>query len=267
MRSSTSSTSYARAGMRADELVMIKANQGVRPARVLAVLSNVALVEYTLPSHLTALAFASTKRSLFKKNPLELKRLPVRPCSYRTLGKEWLEAVIAQHKTWKGNSYKGQMPSPQEVLDEHECANKGTHVAKGWRSVRGDPMDYQWKMIDGRRCVIAHVAVGAPNDPVPANNRSVRKETRWRMLLFIDGRCVYYMGNAKHFSEWIGLAADAHHYADVPSKMLSTHYGITGYKCPVPARGKKRFGYITKNRAALVKAGARFATWKDLEKI
>ena len=86
-----------------------------RPAVVLAVLKDVALVEYECTNGTTALAFVVALRA-GPDTPWE--RLPIRPCSYQLLLKPWLVAVIHQSGRWKGRTKRQgtDIPTPREML-------------------------------------------------------------------------------------------------------------------------------------------------------
>ncbi len=114
--------------------VLMSSNQGTRIARVLAVVGDRALVEYVLPSGITCLAFtlADTTAQVGTAgvagkglHPLPyLGRIDLRPCTYRSLLKRWLVAVIQQSGSWRGNSFRGKVPSPQKILAKRMRANK-----------------------------------------------------------------------------------------------------------------------------------------------
>ena len=118
-----------------------------RPATVLAVLADVALVEYSYPEHdlappRTALAFIDAFRLWHKTGPTigermfpngrldrgegkRFIRIIRRPCTYRSLTKGWLLAIVAQADparpgfgTWVGASSAGQVPGPGVILAE-----------------------------------------------------------------------------------------------------------------------------------------------------
>lgn len=97
--------------------VIVHANQGLRQARVLAILENTALVEYSLPNGTTGLAFCNALAwGTRSDGSIVLGRVDERPCTYRSLLKPWLVAVIEQAGSWKGNSFSGRMPTPEQVL-------------------------------------------------------------------------------------------------------------------------------------------------------
>jgi hypothetical protein len=115
---------------------------GWRPCVVLAILSDVGLCEYTTtargePDSWTALAFIDAFRLWFEPtlSRQELAhprgrldrgpghryvRISRRPCTYKSLTKAWLEAVVAQNqgkdRLWVGMSKAGRMPQPGEIL-------------------------------------------------------------------------------------------------------------------------------------------------------
>ena len=111
-----------------------------RPCVVLCVLADVALVEYSYPEHdlappRTALAFIDAFRLWHKTGPTRAEtahprarldysegkrfiRIIRRPCTYRSLTKGWLLAIVAQYGTWVGASSAGRVPGPGVVLAE-----------------------------------------------------------------------------------------------------------------------------------------------------
>ena len=92
-------------------------NQGWREARVLAVLGNKALVEYTMPAGTTALTIyehAMGQLLNSKEIAWAVEYAPLgRSVSYRKLSKRWIRAMWEQGTEWQGNSQSGFHPFPK----------------------------------------------------------------------------------------------------------------------------------------------------------
>lgn len=177
-------------------------NQGSRECTVLAQREDVLLVEYVMPSGVTALAFAQAPLPHETTwNPL-LSRLPKRPCSYRTLTKTWLSAVCAQRGTWKGISHAGLVGTPKAVFAERFPAHRTQRVTQGWQKVSGPPLPdgvlQRRKVVNERTCVIEQVASQPTAAPM-----------RWIFKLTIDGTVMHRL-TSRYANAWASLASLAH---------------------------------------------------------
>lgn len=105
------------------------------PATCLAVLGDVALVEYTCGNGTTALAFVRAVSELDAADGVAVApwvRLAIRPSSYRHLLKPWLVAVVEQSGTWKGieRRHGEPVPSPRELITQRFVLRRAIGAVK-----------------------------------------------------------------------------------------------------------------------------------------
>jgi hypothetical protein len=93
------------------EEIEVEANQGMRPAVVLAVLGQRALAEYTMPAGTTALMVLD-----LGKSARMFTQAATSP-SYRTCPRKWLVAMVAAGTQWEGNGQQGGALSFAKALE------------------------------------------------------------------------------------------------------------------------------------------------------
>ena len=85
-------------------------NQGRRPAFVLAVLDDMALIEYEMPRGTTTLRLIPTDGNLIASKNL----------SYNAVPRRWLKAIVANNLEWVGNPQqvsKNSVPTAKIMLE------------------------------------------------------------------------------------------------------------------------------------------------------